>query len=219
MKKNMKYLLVSAAIFSVLFVFAPASNAALILSTGPGTVTVPLPISGNDFNTDMQALEYSLMTTGAQLRVDQDGSVTFSYIAAESGFTDKFNSSFGSRTEFNGAWNFDPGHASLTGNVTAGVLGFNFTNANFGALEPVDNFLGLNLQGMGIFTLGSGSWQQVILGYDDQYLWPDDDNHDDMMVRVDFIPVNPVPVPASLWLFGSGLIGLIGIARQKKRND
>lgn len=27
---------------------------------------------------------------------------------------------------------------------------------------------------------------------------------------------NPVPVPAAVWLFGSGLIGLIGIARRKK---
>ena len=28
--------------------------------------------------------------------------------------------------------------------------------------------------------------------------------------------VNPVPVPAAVWLFGSGLIGLIGLARRKK---
>ncbi len=27
-----------------------------------------------------------------------------------------------------------------------------------------------------------------------------------------------VPVPAAVWLFGSGLLGLIGIARRKKRN-
>ena len=28
--------------------------------------------------------------------------------------------------------------------------------------------------------------------------------------------VEPVPVPAAVWLFGSGLIGLIGVARRKK---
>jgi len=33
------------------------------------------------------------------------------------------------------------------------------------------------------------------------------------MIRVDF---NPVPVPAAVWLFGSGLIGLVGVARRKK---
>jgi hypothetical protein len=28
--------------------------------------------------------------------------------------------------------------------------------------------------------------------------------------------ISPVPIPASVWLFGSGLLGLIGIARRKK---
>ena len=28
--------------------------------------------------------------------------------------------------------------------------------------------------------------------------------------------LNPVPIPAAIWLFGSGLIGLVGVARRKK---
>jgi len=28
--------------------------------------------------------------------------------------------------------------------------------------------------------------------------------------------VNPIPIPAAVWLFGSGLIGLVGIARKRK---
>jgi hypothetical protein len=31
--------------------------------------------------------------------------------------------------------------------------------------------------------------------------------------------VTAVPVPAAVWLFGSGLLGLVGIARRKKRNS
>jgi hypothetical protein len=27
---------------------------------------------------------------------------------------------------------------------------------------------------------------------------------------------SPVPVPAAAWLFGSGLLGLVGIARRRK---
>ena len=33
---------------------------------------------------------------------------------------------------------------------------------------------------------------------------------------VDNIRLSAVPIPAAVWLFGSGLIGLIGIAKRKK---
>ena len=35
-------------------------------------------------------------------------------------------------------------------------------------------------------------------------------------VAVTEIPVSAVPIPAAIWLFGSGLIGLIGFAKRKK---
>lgn len=36
-----------------------------------------------------------------------------------------------------------------------------------------------------------------------------------MTFNVDLSP-NPVPIPSAVWLFGSGLLGLIGVARRKK---
>ena len=36
------------------------------------------------------------------------------------------------------------------------------------------------------------------------------------VVSFDVVSTSSVPVPAAVWLFGSGLIGLIGIARRKK---
>jgi hypothetical protein len=33
---------------------------------------------------------------------------------------------------------------------------------------------------------------------------------------MDNLQFNPVPAPAAVWLFGSGLLGMIGIARRKK---
>jgi hypothetical protein len=29
---------------------------------------------------------------------------------------------------------------------------------------------------------------------------------------------DPVPIPAAVWLFGSGLLGLVGVARRRKKN-
>jgi len=33
--------------------------------------------------------------------------------------------------------------------------------------------------------------------------------------QVTTLPLTPVPVPAAVWLFGSGLLGLVGVARRK----
>ena len=35
------------------------------------------------------------------------------------------------------------------------------------------------------------------------------------MIVTDIAPVSEVPLPASVWLFGAGLVGMIGIARRK----
>ena len=35
------------------------------------------------------------------------------------------------------------------------------------------------------------------------------------VMSFDVVPIRAVPVPAAVWLFGSGLIGLMGIARRK----
>ena len=35
-------------------------------------------------------------------------------------------------------------------------------------------------------------------------------------IAYDIIPPSAVPVPSAVWLFGSGLLGLVGIARRRK---
>ena len=41
-------------------------------------------------------------------------------------------------------------------------------------------------------------------------------NFDITSITVDSITTSPVPVPAAVWLFGSGLLGLVGVARRRK---
>ena len=183
-------------------------KAAFIFSDG---VTDSLPVTKNDFNTQLQGLGFNQMTTGAQLSVDMDGSVTFYYIAAESAYTNSFNSgSSNTIIENNESFDWD-GWDSFTINVTAGeILDFSFTSATASALTPVDNANGTSLEGLGIMT--STKTSDLVLAYNDNPLGSGDSDYDDMLVRAEF---SAVPIPAAAWLFGSGLLGLIGMARRR----
>ena len=189
-----------------------SANAAFVFSGGS---TQALPVAQNDFNGNLQGLGFDQMTTGAQLKVDMDGSVMFYYIAAESGFTNSFYSGSSFATENNDSFKWD-GWAGFSIDVKAGdVLDFSFTSATASALTPVDNASGTNLDGLGIMTRGEDAGSELVLAYNDNPHTSGtgmDADYDDMLVRAEF---SAVPVPAAVWLFGSGLLGLIAAARRK----
>jgi hypothetical protein len=64
--------------------------------------------------------------------------------------------------------------------------------------------------------MSSTTTSDLVLAYNDNILGTGDIDFDDMMVRAKFTST-VVPVPAAAWLFGSGLLGLIGMARRRKQ--
>ena len=103
------------------------------------------------------------------------------------------------------------GYYDTSGNLTgcAGAPNYCLTNTGpFANLQPYDYWPGLGyapgISSAWVFGFGIGSQSSVYEG-NDGYAWavrPGD--------------VSAVPVPAAVWLFGSGLIGLLGVARRKR---
>ena len=68
--------------------------------------------------------------------------------------------------------------------------------------------MGITLSGPSIgSTLYGPNYSEYVTTSDEAYT-----NYGVFMVR-DYTP--PVPIPAAIWLFGSGLLGLVAIARRK----
>ena len=122
------------------------------------------------------------------------------------------------------------GTSTLVGNIASEDFGFflDSTANNRGGIFFSDSALnGDNTdhlaayQGVGD-TIQIGNFDEGIWGANEYILaWEDldcaigcDGDYTDFVVLIESI--TPVPVPAAVWLFGSGLLGLIGVARRKK---
>ena len=93
----------------------------------------------------------------------------------------------------------------LTGNLTE--LGY--ANNGNQTLEFMFDVTGGDLAGF--YNTGLGGFNLFVSGYND-------DNFNSSFNNTSyngFATIAPVPVPAAVWLFGSGLLALAGIARRK----
>ncbi len=183
----------------------------------PGTGLTDLVGDGTPFFWSGGA---SLLTTVANQHL------TFDYIGAEAGWANTFATSFNS---FNNSGFSD--QADFTGvQAVAGLIDFTFTTggkngtvAN-GANNPVrtetapgsnrdvPSFLLAYLvaNGTGGYELTDIATNKVLILFDDGG-GGRDDNHDDMGIIV-----TAMPVPGAAWLFGSGLLGLLGVGYSRR---
>lgn len=143
------------------------------------------------------------------------------------------NNNVGVRSNLSGdGTNMDGGSAGSTTDLDEGIL-FTFdqvvtlTFVNFDSFSGSDDF-NLTVDGISLLVDHNQS-DAAVLGVVSNTPFPDhfdfsvvgtefliwaDGNTDSF--RIDSLRASAVPVPAAAWLFGSGLLGLVGMARRRK---
>jgi hypothetical protein len=208
-KRETKFAMLTAAVAVVAMLSGGGAAEAASLSVTGGT-TIAMP-GNNDFGANLIAAGATFgLIYGGTLNATGPGTVTYTYMAAESGFTNTFNvytqGSYAlidleyTATEANEAWAANALIGSQS--VVAGALSVEFTGGTLAQNGAT---------GFGVYLTSNPNL--VFLGYDDSGAGPDSD-YDDMIIKVEFAP-SPVPVPAAIPLFLSGLAAMGLINRRK----
>jgi len=187
-KRETKFAMLTAAVaVAAMLSGGGVAEAASLTVTGGTTIAIP---GNNDFKVQLTAAGATGLTWGGLLGVDGPGTVTYTYMAAESGYINTFNvytqGSYDivalqfSKTEGNEAWAANVLIGSQE--VAAGALSLEFTSNNGVPAQNGGNSFGI---------YQTSNPNLVFLGYDDNGAGPDGD-YDDMIIKVEFAPV-PVP--------------------------
>ena len=99
-----------------------------------------------------------------------------------------------------------------TFSIGGGLLSGSFMDLDVKQVEFLGSTTG---SAAGYLDFTGGSLQQGAVGGNVLINWDGDANSNAGVISTGKLEVSAVPVPAAVWLFGSGLLGLVGIARRK----
>ncbi|GHF16860.1 hypothetical protein GCM10017044_09010 [Kordiimonas sediminis] len=203
--------------------FAMPSNAAItITEINPSETQTDINyFTWNNFKGDFAAQGVDLFFGGASFDFTMDGTLTFEFVGAESGWNNSFGVT-GTSTyqETGGTTGLNlPGLFLGTQNVTvgggeasawwfqndqgAGPVGTG--NAQFGVFFDSSNYNA---------TSGAYEVNEVYFAFDDNGANNDDD-YDDMVIRATFTSAIPEPATWLMMIMGFGMIGMATRRRRK----
>ena len=192
---------IHALLGMMLIAVASSANAALVNYTITGDVifagTNSFGLNDNDIITATGTIDTSSLasqlSSGSLLGGDAVGTI---YFDASSGNTMTINV---------GNTVFDASHDGSFADGGYPYLAFGIPGA--GSLHDFNILIETGING------APADFSSFNLGFDDlNYV---DGMYGEWRTTVAFSSASPVPVPAAVWLFGSGLLGLMGFARRK----
>ena len=188
----MRYSFLSGVALAFLAVTNPAQAATVVLEGSTAVAINNLEVAG-------QPLPYNVTFEVGIWPVVYGGQPPTGLVADETNFAN-FVEAINDALTDGGAQSL--GEASTQPGVSKDAafffLGYFFDEENPSVLE----------WGGGFYSDRQGSW---VDGFANQFggSWPAD-------TETMWVQLEVVPVPAAVWLFGSGLLGLVGVARKKK---
>ena len=198
--------------------FAFGDCTTLAQNVGTGTFTITTDGTGSAFTVgsysgiDFTATPGGLFSTG--------GPVAGSGTVSGAGQLDlDFTGRTGTAQYFpqyaGAAWNIDNcTKAGCTGNTSGVYEGF--STGSDSNVDPTTGATALTLSGTNLVATANGFSGQLVSVGNVGSAWTSFDGTP--YSEVYNITVTPVPVPAAVWLFGSGLVGLAGIARRRRQS-
>ncbi|MDH3218273.1 MAG: VPLPA-CTERM sorting domain-containing protein [Gammaproteobacteria bacterium] len=172
----------------------------------------------------IQTFNAAQAAVGEGIAIDANANIVYTYIGKEAGSTNLFAGSDVRSDSIFPAFltGFTAPGTTIATTGSSGLLDFSFVGLGTCCVDP-----GAFINGGGSFGFDAGlnlddsnlglSLAVAMISPSSAYLMFGDGfgdaDYDDMVVRVD---VSAVPLPAAVWLFGTALIGLVGLGKRRK---